>query len=480
MKKLSVLVLFHSALSFVLAQETHLPRLSRTIDSIMISEKRAANIPGMVVGVIVNNRIIFKKAYGVQDIKSNTPLTNQSDFHMASVSKPFAATAIMQLVASGKLNLDGRLSDYLPSFKMKDDLYKNITLFNILTHSSGIPDVTDYEWNKPQSDAGAAERYTRSFAEKKLDFAPGTQFSYSNAAFDILADLIAKVSGKSFESYIRENIFSQAKMNSSSFFLSDIPANRRALPHTINDSLREIVSPVYPYNRIHAPSSTLHSNLDDMLKWALVWLNKGSADGQTIIDTLTWKNMLTPRRQAWPDYKVCLSWFEANIGDNRIFFHSGGDLGFRTFVGFDPEIGTAVVLMGNNNIFNAIDPGLAIFRSILLKKPAQYSMEPIFWALRNYLLKYGIKKVKAVYYDDLKKYPDKYAYGPNNLLTLADWLSDRGQKQKSVDILVFCTELEPQNPRWFEYLGDVYAGWNKKAQAVEWYKKALVLDPKNK
>jgi CubicO group peptidase (beta-lactamase class C family) len=478
MKKLFLLFSFLFIVADISAQPKNNPdQLYNTIDSIATGTIRVSDIPGFVLGVIVNNRIVFEKAYGVQSVQTHQPLTIHSDFHMASVSKPFAATAIMQLVEEGKLCLDSPLIKYLPYFKMKDERYKLITLNEILTHSSGIPDVTDYEWDKPQTDDSAAERYVKSFAGMDLDFAPGTQFNYSNAAFDILAEVIAKTSGMTFEKYIEKNIFAAAGMTESSFLLSDIPVSRRTSPHVIGDSLVESVSAIYPYNRIHAPSSTLHSNINDMLKWASLWLNKGAIDGHAIIDTSTWSNMLTTRRQATPDYKVCLSWFTVAVGDKIIYFHNGSDLGYRSFVGFDPADKVAVVLMGNNDLFNTLDPAVAIFKSILLHSPAKDSLTPIFLELRKYILKGGIEKVKAVYYEEMKQHPDEYGFGAGNVVTLADWLYDRGYKQQSIDVLIFCTELDPKNALWYEYTGDVYSAWDKKEDALIWYRKALVIDP---
>lgn len=480
MRKLPLLFLLHFVVTLIAAQKVSTQKLSATIDSIAISQKRVANIPGFAAGVIVNNQIVFEKTYGVQSLQSKIGLNKFSDFHMASVSKPFAATAILQLVQSGKLKLDGKLSDYLPGFKMKDERYKQITLFDILTHSSGIPDVTNYEWDKPQADDTAAASYVRSFTETMLDFSPGTQFNYSNAAFNILADVIAKASGKTFEAYIKENIFLPAGMNNSSFLLADIPSNRRTSPHIFDDRLMDAVSKIYPYNRIHAPSSTLHSNLADMLKWASLWLNKGVINGHTIIDSAIWSTMLTPGREAAPGYKVCLSWFESTIEDRKIFFHTGGDLGYRTFVGFEPVSKVAVVLMGNNELFDAFDPASAIFKSILLNAPAKDSLQPIFWELRKYILKEGIKKAEKIYFKAKKTNYNKYSFGASSVLPLANWLYDRGHIQKSIDVLIFCTKLEPDNFLWCEYIADVYAAWGKKAQALEWYKRALALNPSNK
>jgi CubicO group peptidase (beta-lactamase class C family) len=254
MKCLLTFLLFHLIVSDIFAQQKYsLQLLNKTIDSIVLHQQWIADIPGFAVGVIVDNRIVFEKTYGVQSVTSSQRLNIRSDFHMASVSKPFAATAILQLVESGKLNPDSTVAHYLPYFKMKDERYKQVTLYHILTHSSGIPDVTNYEWDKPQSDDSAVERYVKSFTQKDLDFAPGSKFSYSNAAFDILADVIAKASGMSFEQYMRKNIFIPIGMTNSSFLLSDISPKRRTSPHIINHYLLQTVSPVYPYKQDSCP-----------------------------------------------------------------------------------------------------------------------------------------------------------------------------------------------------------------------------------
>lgn len=452
--------------------------LSRQIDLLASNQQWVNEIPGFVIGVIVDNQVIFKKAYGVHDVRTNTPLTATSDFHMASVSKPFAAVAILQLVEAGRLHLDTALVHYLSYFKMNDDRYKKITLHHILTHTSGIPDVTDYEWEKAESREDAAERYVKTLADKHLDFAPGDRFNYSNAAYDVLADVVAKTTGASFEQYVRERIFVPADMTNSSFLLSDIAAQQRALPHVTDANLTWVVSRVYPYNRMHAPSSTLHSNLEDMLKWAQVFINNGQRQGHQILKQESLNTMLQPKYKVNEQFDVCQSWFKVAIGTKNIFFHSGGDLGYRTFIGFDPDTKTAVVLMGNNDIFDATEPAFAIFRTIY-SDSVTTPKKPIAMHLKSFILNDGIKKVKEEYFVQNKTHADKYAFGAENVIPLASWLYDRGHKKQAVEVLVFCTELEPNVTQWYEHIADVYIAWGKNADAITWLKKGLSIDPDN-
>ena len=125
------------------------------------------DLPGVAVGIVKDNKIIYVKTFGYLNTETKEPVTLTSLFHMASVSKPFVATAIMQLVEQNKIHLDSTVVSYLPYFKLDDDQYKNITIIQMLNHISGMPDVQDYEWYKPVYDAGALEQYVRSISSKK-------------------------------------------------------------------------------------------------------------------------------------------------------------------------------------------------------------------------------------------------------------------------------------------------------------------------
>lgn len=110
---------------------------------------------------------------------------------MAFVSKPFLASAIKQLVEKGKINLDSTVISYLPYFKLKGESYKQITIRQMLGHVSGMPDVHDYEWDNPEYDAGALERYVHQIASNEMIAEPGEKYAYSNMAFECLGDVIA-------------------------------------------------------------------------------------------------------------------------------------------------------------------------------------------------------------------------------------------------------------------------------------------------
>ena len=137
------------------------------------------DLPGLAVGVVAENKTFYTKGFGVENIKTKKPITPETIFHMASDSKPFVAAAIMQLAERKNLDLNAPVVTYLPYFMLKDERYQIITIRQMLTHSSGMPDESNYGFRNPQFDKRALERYVRSISDKQLIFEPDEKYSYS-------------------------------------------------------------------------------------------------------------------------------------------------------------------------------------------------------------------------------------------------------------------------------------------------------------
>lgn len=133
-------------------------------------------IPGLGVGIVENGEIIYARGFGVQSLQTGASVSLDSLFCLASIAKCFVACAILQLVEQGKLELDAPLVHYLPYFRLNDDRYRQITLRQMLSHTSGMPDMDEDEYDdlvaNPEYDEGAPERYVRALAERKMVGAP--------------------------------------------------------------------------------------------------------------------------------------------------------------------------------------------------------------------------------------------------------------------------------------------------------------------
>ena len=166
----------------------------------------------------------------------------------AFISKCFVSTAVIQLAEQGKINLDTPIVQYLPYFRLDDERCTQITTQQILSHTSGMPDMDEVEYEHqvrhPERDDSAAERYVSGLCNRKMVGAPEERFAYSNIAYDVLGDLIAKVSGQTFENFLKEHILRPSGMPDSTYFFPDVPRERLAIPHLRTPEM--MMNPVYP------------------------------------------------------------------------------------------------------------------------------------------------------------------------------------------------------------------------------------------
>lgn len=455
-------------------------RFKEQLEPIIEQAMKQANVPGFAIAIVQNQKVVYAAGFGVKNLTNRSEkITPQSLFHMASITKPFVATSIMQLWEEGKVDLDAPLVKYLPYFRMKDERYKTITIRQMLSHVSGMPDVEDYEWDKPQYDDGALERYVRSLGNLSLIAAPGTMFRYSNMAYEILGDVIAKVSGESFEDYVKRHILEPLDMKTSTLLVKKADPKLLTSPHVLDEAYEPIVSRVFPYNRMHSPSSTLISNVLDMSRWAIANMNRGELDGRRILKASTYDMMWKPAGENWRN--IGISWFLGARRENRTVGHSGGDTGFRSNLMMLPGKGIAVVMMSNYDgpsslgaITNAaLDVALGVKPEPLVFK------DSIAKVLYKTVSSEGLEPAIKKYYELKKTAPGGYAFEEGQLNDLGYRLMARGKLKEAIRVLQLNVEAYPQSSNVYDSLGEAYMKNGDRELAIENYEKSLKLDAAN-
>jgi CubicO group peptidase (beta-lactamase class C family) len=318
--------------------------LSQSLDSIAIENA----VVGYSIGLVADGRLAYAHAFGETELGSSTRLTTKSIFHWASVSKPFVATAIMQLSERGELDLDAHLVDVLPEYKTSDTRHAEVSIRELLLHTSGLPDVEDYQWDKPEYDDGALRRWVLDESPRDLLFDPGSDRQYSNVGFEILGLVIEQVSGLSFEDYMKRNIFDPLGMSDTTFYYPDVPETLRTVGHTDPTQRRPVNN--YPYNRRHAPSSTLNTNVEDMARFVLALLNEGELDGVRILKSSTLDDMWTPRwvMHETPLPAAAMGWVVEDFNGHRMVRHFGSDDGFKSALLIFPDDESGLFLVTND------------------------------------------------------------------------------------------------------------------------------------
>jgi CubicO group peptidase (beta-lactamase class C family) len=342
------------------------PGWEHRFDAMLKQGVRENHISGLAIGIVLDGKLAYTRGFGQAALGgAGRPVTPDTLFDMASITKPFVATAIMQLVEQGKIDLDAPVIKYLSYFRLADPRCVAITVRQMVTHTSGMPDLTEEEWNistQHQNDDGALERSVRSLKGKKLLWNPGAHFAYSNIAFDVLGDVIAKVSGMTFEDYVEQKILKPVGMVSSTLLLKEADPNKLASGYTKNKSPNAVTAePVlvpYPYDRSHGPSGDLISSVNDMARWAMVNLNRGELDGQRILKNSTYDVMWKPSAELELSRngqcrklggQIGISWFLEQKDDQLYVSHTGGDPGFSALFIMVPTRKFAFVIMANSD-----------------------------------------------------------------------------------------------------------------------------------
>ena len=480
MKKRNVVAtLMLLCLSNVVSAQENSNRFKEQLEPFITEVMQQASMPGFAIAVVENQRIVYSAGFGVRNLRSKELMTASSLFHMASITKPFVATSIMQLWEQGKIDLDAPIVKYLPYFRLADERYKRITVRQMLSHISGMPDVQNYEWDKPQYDDGALERFVRSISDRSLIAEPGTRMQYSNMAFEVLGDVIAKVSGMTFEDYVKRNILEPVGMKSSTLLVKQTDPQLLSSPHVQSASYEVEVSKVFPYNRMHSPSSTLYSNVLDMSRWAIANMNRGELDGKRFLKASTYDLMWKPAGEQFQ--QIGISWFLNKYKDNAVVTHSGGDTGFVSNLVLLPEKRIAVVMMSNYDraplrvITNAaLDVALGM-------KPEPLALKtPIDRALFKTISTGGLEAGVKQYYELKKNKPQSYDFQERLLNTLGYNFINQGKFKEAIRVLQLNVEAYPESSNVYDSLGEAYMRNGDKAPAIENYEKSLKLDPGNK
>lgn len=311
------------------------------VDSIVTVTMNRYDIPGLAVGIVKNDSLLYARGYGVKRLGSTETVSRQSVFHTASISKIFTAQAIIHLVEEDLLTFDDKITDLLTELDYEDQKVEEITVRQLLNHTSGLPDVRSYNWENNHQDQNALGEYVEGI-KLHLISEPSSAYHYSNLGYNILGYIIEKVSGQIFEDYLKQHILNPARMFDSDFRYFNIADSLKTYPHSKSTLLGNIYTrEVYPYTREHAPGSTLNASANDLAQWMIYFMKK--VDDSTSTDS--YRDMLKPSFDAYP--AIGLGFQLYDMDTFKAVGHFGGDKGFRGFLIMIPDEKAGVVVLGN-------------------------------------------------------------------------------------------------------------------------------------
>lgn len=336
------------------------PKLIAAVDSIMKKEFKA-NEPGASIIVVKKGQEIYKKGFGMADMELNVPVNADMNFRIGSITKQFTAVCILQLAEQGKLSLQDDIKKYIPDYSIKE----HITIEHLLTHTSGIKSYTNVDsfWKSMRTDM--VPRSIIALTEKDtLEFKPGTKWNYNNTGYVMLGYIIEKVSGKSYEEYVQQNIFTPLGMNNSYYGSESRVIKNRAKGYKNNgkDFLNsDYISMTLPY-----AAGSLLSTVEDLWKW-----NKALYSYKLIkkewVDKAITPYTLSDGKPTTYGYGLGI----AKVQGSKSIEHGGGIPGFLTMGMYLPAEEIFVAVFSNCDC-KSPDAVATKIAAIALGKPYNY------------------------------------------------------------------------------------------------------------
>jgi beta-lactamase class C len=307
---------------------------------------------GIAVGIVENGRITFLQGYGETQAGSGDPVTADTVFRWASVSKGVAATMVAKLAEQGKINLQAPVANYAPDLKLPAGNEYRATVGDLLSHRLGL--YRNAYDNKLEE--GQDPSFLRSsLAQLNSTCPPGTCWSYQNVAYDASSEMVSRTTGLPYEQAVKRYLFNPIGMTSGSVSLTGLESNKSwAKPHTVGKRPLPMVDTYYKV----PGAGGINSNIKDMSLWMLAQMGEmpDVLDGK-VLDTIHAPYVVTPSERgrlrkflerlgtAWYGY----GWRSYDYAGHHIIGHRGGINGYRSLILFDPEKKSGVVALWNSN-----------------------------------------------------------------------------------------------------------------------------------
>lgn len=319
-------------------------------------------LPGIVVGVVADQDLVWAAGFGFADTQAKRPMTAATKFRMASHSKLFTATAVMQLRDQGKLRLDDRVSKYLPWFQAlpAEPDAAPITIEELLTHSSGLPREAGPHWTTYEFPT--QDQLRNLTPERQAAFAPEVRWKYSNLAFSLAGMIVESVSGERWADYIQKHIYQPLGMSASSVD-QDVSGLAVGYGRRMPDGSR-VIMPFIDARGMGAATGVT-STVEDMAKFVSAQFRTGPMGGRQILSTASLREMHRVRmlENNWTQ-GTAIGFAVSRIRDKVYVGHGGGYPGYttQTLIQLDGKVG--VIVLTNTNDSNPNDIAIQLMNTV--------------------------------------------------------------------------------------------------------------------
>jgi CubicO group peptidase (beta-lactamase class C family) len=417
--------------------------------------------------------VIFKKGFGYANMEWRVPNTPETKFRIGSVTKQFTAILILQLVEEDVVELDGRITDYVPDYpRPQGDL---VTIHHLLNHTSGIPSYTGLQGFMEEStrDPFVPDSLVAIVSGMPLEFEAGTRFRYNNSGYFLLGLIIEKVTGKPYHVVLRERLLDPLDLRDTGYdHTRDVQSNAAS---GYSRTLTGYEVAPYLHSSVPYAAGMMYSTVEDLYRWDRAI---AARDERILEDPASWERMFTP---GLSDYGYGWVIRETRLEDDgptvSIIQHGGGIFGFSTaFRRFPDERNTVIVM--DNTTENAGAVATAITRVLYdlpVDPPEPSIAERILPVIENAGADAGIQR----YHDLKRRSPDEYDFSERELDRLGYYLLGKGQTEAAVKVFRLNVGAYPDAANPYDSLGEALLAVGDTVGAIESYLASLERNPGN-
>ncbi len=438
------------------------------------------NSKGVATGNILvyeNGEVVHKSSNGLRSISPLDSLDLNSQFRLASVSKQFTGMAIMKLKEAGKLDYDQKVNTILPDFP-----YDNITIRQLLNHTSGL---TDYERVIAENfiKEDSAKTYILGNDEilevfyqlrPELDFQPGEKWEYSNTGYLVLATVVEKTSGQHFREFLKEQITDPVGMTNTTLYKYQIQPDskmpNRVFGYRTALNQTDLISNDYDIVNDVRGDGGIYSTLDDLYKWNMALANH-TIISKAYLDEAWSPGILNNGEKT----RYGFGWFlEEDTTKPQMVSHSGGWVGFVTFLFNEVETKSGFIVLSNNSgeNFGDIMRGISSIRE---GKPYVIPKESVSKEMAKRILTEDMNSAMS-YYHSKKSDTLKYQISEGGLNALGYQLLGEDHLDKAIDVFKLNIEEHPTSANPYDSYGDALLMKGDSLKALQNFKKCFEMD----
>jgi CubicO group peptidase (beta-lactamase class C family) len=431
------------------------------IDSYLEEAMDLHNIPGLALAMVEDGQVVYKNYFGKASLEEERTVDENTLFRIFSATKLISATAVFQLIEDGRLNLDDRISKYL------DDLpkhWQDVQIKNLLSHSSGLPDIIRYE--SKLSDKELMEILYKD----KMDFETGNQFRYNQTNYWLLAQIMAQITGSSFDQFVLEKQFDNATKGVVFSSNSQEVIPNRATRYFYNNKTKEFDKDTNNNGKRGHSGNGLNITLDRFIEWDSL------LDNDQLLSYVAKSKMWTPFRFGNQKDEFLHGWGSYSVGGVESYGFSGGNLAaFRKFVSKKRTI----ILLSNGYEIPAYDIIVNDISRIL--DSSQEMADP---TLEEEVMKKVLKDQFAEALDLFKKLREEnpgadFGNLKWNINSIGNALTNEGNQEKAFEVFKFNAAA---NPEWWVALAGVAESSEALKDtmgAIDNYREAIKLNADN-